>query len=56
MEPIWYKPQIGPRLKPLIVQVFKRWSGLTGDALINHLHSIVSDQAIHVYMGLVAYL
>ena len=37
----WYKPEIGPRLKPAMLDFYKTYVGLTGDALIDHLHNIV---------------
>ena len=37
----WYKPEIGPRLKPVTKDVYERWSGLSGDELKTHLHIIV---------------
>ena len=43
----WYKPNIGPRLKPVIKTVYETWSGLTGDVLLDHLHCIV--RTIHSF-------
>lgn len=37
----WYKPEIGPRLKPAMLDFYKTYVGLTGEALIDHLHNIV---------------
>ncbi|KAK2750321.1 hypothetical protein FQN57_003801 [Myotisia sp. PD_48] len=37
---VWYKPQIGRRLKPSTQYVFEKWSGVSGDELITHLHYI----------------
>ena len=37
----WYKPDIGPRLKPKTRKLFETWSGLAGDDLIAHLHHVV---------------
>ena len=39
----YYIPEIGPRLKPAIKEVFDKWSGLSGDSLIKHLYTIVSN-------------
>ena len=42
----WYKPDIGPRLKPAIEQVYKEWSGLAEDELVIHLHKIVGQGSL----------
>ena len=42
LECSWFKADIGPRLKPVTKRVYEVWSGLTGDELDTHLHSIVS--------------
>lgn len=41
IESPWYKPDIGPRLKPAIKAVYEKWIDLTGDELTRHLHNIV---------------
>ena len=38
----FYKRDIGPRLKPAIVNVYQTWCGLTDDSLQTRLHNIVS--------------
>ncbi|MCJ1356350.1 MAG: hypothetical protein MMC33_006345 [Icmadophila ericetorum] len=40
----WYKPNIGPRLKPMIRRVCETWAGIVGKELETHLHCI-RDQA-----------
>ncbi|KAJ5997502.1 hypothetical protein N7522_009162 [Penicillium canescens] len=41
---VWFKSEIGPRLKPSIKLIFRQWSGLTDEELTPHLHRI-RDQA-----------
>lgn len=43
IESQWYKPDIGPRLKPVTKAVYENWSDLTGDELTRHLHNIVGS-------------
>ena len=44
----YYIAEIGPRLKPAIEDLFKSWSGLAGDVLKKHLHTIVSSSQFNV--------
>lgn len=48
MNSPWYKPNIGPRLKPVIRRVYETWSGLSGDELIDHLHYIVGTPHFYI--------
>ena len=41
-KPGYYIADIGPRLKPNVIDLFRKWTGLSGDALLSHLHGIVS--------------
>ena len=40
--PEYYIPEIGPRLKPSIRHIYQKWTDLLDDALLSHLHNIVS--------------
>lgn len=41
IESLWYRSDVGSRLKPAIQAVFENWSGITGDELTHHLHHVV---------------
>lgn len=40
IESLWYKPDVGSRLKPAIQAVFEHWSDIAGDELTHHLHHV----------------
>lgn len=39
----WYRPQIGPRLKPRTRELFEVYSKVDSDDIETHLHAIVSS-------------
>ncbi|TVY48847.1 Methyltransferase [Lachnellula occidentalis] len=39
IDSLWYRGDIGPRLKPVIETAYLKWSGLSGDVLRTRLHS-----------------
>ena len=41
----WYKPEIGPRLKPRARKLFEIYSGINPNDLEEHLHTIVSNES-----------
>lgn len=47
---VWYRPEIGPRLKPSSRFVYSTWSQIPDKELISHLHKIVSPKAAFLYL------
>lgn len=37
----WYKVDIGSRLKPATRDIYRTYSSIADDEIVNHLHSIV---------------
>ena len=37
----WYKHDIGPRLKPASRAIYRDFSGLKDDDIVDHLHAIL---------------
>ena len=46
-KPAYFIADIGPRLKPSIIDFYRKWTGLSGDALLSHLYGVVSLRLLH---------